>query len=163
MGEHAASRRQWWARARRRRGSAPTTRRRTSTSTSTSLFLAAGRILCLPWQARGLVIFHHINWPFDQVLYKPLIQIWVLLGMYQGKKHYPMSSVGRKSLQFYNDFYTFTDRKAIHSKSGKVCRVCFSVSQHLRKKCVNLKINILRQRCVNHQISMNFVSKGHFC
>ena len=51
----------------------------------------------------------------------------------------------------------------IHSKSGKVCGVCFSVSQHLQKKCVNLNNNILRQRCVNHQISMNFVSKGHFC
>ena len=61
MGEHAASRRQWWARARRRRGPAPTTRRRTSTSTSMSLFLAAGRILCLPWQARGLVSFFQIN------------------------------------------------------------------------------------------------------
>ena len=29
--------------------------------------------------------------------------------------------------------------------------------------CVNLNDNILRQRCVNHQISKNFVSKGHFC
>ena len=59
--------------------------------------------------------------------------------------------------------YRYSTPIAILSKSGKVCGVCFSVSQHLRKKCVNLNDNILRQRCVNHQISKNFVSKGHFC
>ena len=51
----------------------------------------------------------------------------------------------------------------IHSKSEKVCGVCFSVSKHLRKKCVNLDNNILRHMCVNHPNSKNFVSKGHFC
>ena len=51
----------------------------------------------------------------------------------------------------------------IHSKSEKVCGVCFSVSKHLRKKCINLDNNILRHMCVNHPNSKNFVSKGHFC
>ena len=37
----------------------------------------------------------------------------------------------------------------IHSKSGKVCGVCFSVTKNLRKNCVNLDIKILRQKCVN--------------
>ena len=74
MGEHAVWRRQWWRRAERRRGPGSTTRRPASTSTSAStpsLFLAAGRILCLPWQARGLVIFHCIiQWSFDQFMYE---------------------------------------------------------------------------------------------
>ena len=39
---------------------------------------------------------------------------------------------------------------AIHSKSEKVCGVCFSVTKNLRKKCVNLDIKISRQKCVNH-------------
>ena len=32
----------------------------------------------------------------------------------------------------------------IHSKSEKVCGVCFSVTKNLRKKCVNLNIKISR-------------------
>ena len=51
----------------------------------------------------------------------------------------------------------------IHSKSEKGRGVYFSVSKHLRKKCINLYDNILRQRCVNHPNSKNFVSKGIFC
>ena len=39
---------------------------------------------------------------------------------------------------------------AIHSKSEKVSGVCFSVTKKLRKKCINLDIKILRQKCVNH-------------
>ena len=49
--------------------------------------------------------------------------------------------------------------KIIHSKSGNVC---FPDSKHLRKKCVSLDDNILRQSCVNHPNSKNVVSKGHF-
>ena len=37
----------------------------------------------------------------------------------------------------------------IHSKSEKVCGVCFSVTRNLRKKCVNLEIKISRQKYVN--------------
>ena len=37
----------------------------------------------------------------------------------------------------------------IHSKSETVCGVCFSVTKNLRKKCVNLNIKILLQKCVN--------------
>ena len=38
---------------------------------------------------------------------------------------------------------------SIHSKSVKVCGVCFSVTKNLRKKCVNLDIKISRQKYVN--------------
>ena len=33
-----------------------------------------------------------------------------------------------------------TEQDTIHSKSEKVCGVCFSVTKKLRKKCVNLDI-----------------------
>lgn len=38
---------------------------------------------------------------------------------------------------------------SIHSKSEKVCGVCFSVTKNLRKKCVNLNIKISPQKYVN--------------
>ena len=42
------------------------------------------------------------------------------------------------------------DLIVIHSKSKKVCGVCYLVTKKLRKKCVNLDIQISQQKCVNH-------------
>ena len=45
----------------------------------------------------------------------------------------PGNPVDRDGVK-YVDFYQVT---SIHSKSDKVCGLCFSVSKNLRKKCVN--------------------------
>ena len=49
---------------------------------------------------------------------------------------------------FISRFISFLNLP-IHSKSAKVCGVCFSVTKNLQKKTVNLDIKILRQKCVN--------------
>ena len=105
------------------------------------------RRLCENWQMGRL-------WPI----------VWAGLG--KGLFSYLGQAVSLCTCNFQYSSYPhshYLGVGGIHSKSGKVCGVCFSVSQHLRKRCVNLDDNILPQRCVNHQISKNFVSKAHFC
>ena len=47
----------------------------------------------------------------------------------------------------------------IHPKSGKIGGDYLAAQKNWRKKCVNLDDKILRQKGVNRQNVMNFVSK----
>ena len=90
------------------------------------------RRLCENWQMGRL-------WPI----------VWAGLG--KGLFSYLGQAVSLCTCNFQYSSYPhshYLGVGGIHSKSGKVCGVCFSVSQHLRKRCVNLDDSI----CISLQI-----------
>ena len=61
--------------------------------------------------------------------------------------------------QFWGDKYSLFGGKCIHPKSEKIGGDYLSAQKNWRKNCVNLDDKILRQKGVNHQNVMNFVTK----